>query len=78
VAPDSYDNAWARPAGYAFSSVVDYAKFVQFLYSGNASVLADSERLAMQSPQVSTLDIGGAQATSKVTGSACSSNEDSR
>ena len=62
VAPDSYDNAWARPAGYAFSSVVDYAKFVQFLYSGNASVLADSERLAMQSPQVSTLDIGGAQA----------------
>jgi CubicO group peptidase (beta-lactamase class C family) len=62
VRPDSYDNAWARPCGYAFSSVVDYAKFVQFLYAGNASVLADSEREAMQSPQVNTLDIGGVEA----------------
>ncbi len=59
---DRWVAAWARPCGYAFSSVVDYAKFVQFLYAGNASVLADSERAAMQSPQVNTLDIGGVEA----------------
>ncbi len=62
VSPDSYDNAWARPCGFAFSSVVDYAKFIQFLYAGNASVLADSERTEMQSPQVKMLDAGGVEA----------------
>ncbi len=62
VTPDAYDNAWMRPAGYAFSSVLDYARFVQFLYAGNASVLADDEREAMQTPQVDMLDIGGPQA----------------
>ena len=62
VAPDSYDNAWLRPAGYAFSSVLDYAKFVQFLYAGNPAVLADSEREMMQTPQVDTLDVGGVEA----------------
>ena len=35
-----YDNGWARPAGYAFSSVLDYARFVQFLNAGQPSVLA--------------------------------------
>jgi CubicO group peptidase (beta-lactamase class C family) len=58
VAPDAYDNAWLRPAGYAFSSVVDFAKFVQFLYAGNASVLTDADRAAMQTPQVDTRDYG--------------------
>ena len=62
VTPDAYDNAWLRPAGLAFSSVLDYAKFVQFLYAGNASVLADTERETMQTPQVNMLDIGGVQA----------------
>jgi CubicO group peptidase (beta-lactamase class C family) len=62
VAPDSYDNAWARPAGYAFSSVGDYAKFVQFLYAGNPAVLADEEREEMLSPQVDMLSPGGTQA----------------
>ena len=62
VAPDAYDNAWFRPAGYAFSSAVDYAKFVQFLYAGNASVLSDSERQAMQTAQVNMLDLGGVEA----------------
>ena len=62
VTPDAYDNAWLRPAGYAFSSVLDYAKFVQFLYAGNATVLPDGERDAMQTPQVNMLDIGGASA----------------
>ena len=65
VRPDSYDNAWARPAGFAFSSVVDYAKFVQFLYAGNASVLADPQREAMQSAQVNMLDPGGVEADIK-------------
>jgi CubicO group peptidase (beta-lactamase class C family) len=62
VKPDSYDNAWLRPAGGAFSSVLDYAKFVQFLYAGNAAVLADAERTMMETPQVPMLDIGGAKA----------------
>ncbi|HLK90378.1 MAG TPA: serine hydrolase domain-containing protein [Polyangia bacterium] len=62
VTPDAYDNAWLRPAGYAFSSVLDYAKFVQFLYAGNAAVLADGTRAMMETPQVDMLDIGGAQA----------------
>ncbi len=62
VTPDAYDNAWLRPAGYAFSSVLDYAKFVQFLYAGNAAVLADATRDMMETPQVDMLDIGGAAA----------------
>lgn len=62
VRPDSYDNAWFRPAGYAFSSVLDYAKFLQFLYAGNTSVLSDPVRETMQTPQVNMLDIGGVQA----------------
>jgi CubicO group peptidase (beta-lactamase class C family) len=62
VRPDSYDNSWARPAGFAFSSVVDYAKFVQFLAAGNGTVLADPQREAMQSPQVNMLDPGGVEA----------------
>jgi CubicO group peptidase (beta-lactamase class C family) len=58
VAPDDYDNAWARPAGYAFSSVLDYAKFVQFLYAGNTQVLSDASRVTMQTQQITTREIG--------------------
>jgi CubicO group peptidase (beta-lactamase class C family) len=58
VKPDSYDNAWGRPAGYAFTSVLDYARFVQFLLQGNPSVLADAQRLAMETAQVSTQELG--------------------
>lgn len=58
VAPDSYDNAWARPAGYAFSSVLDYARFVQFLYAGDAKVLPDAQRQEMEKAQVSVLSAG--------------------
>ena len=50
--PDSYDNVWGRPAGFAWSSVVDMAHFVRFLMEGDASVLGDSWRQAMQSPQI--------------------------
>ena len=60
VKPDSYDNAWLRPAGYAFSSVLDYAKFIQFLYAGNASVLVGQLcARRCRPPQVNMLDIGG-------------------
>ncbi|HSK02420.1 MAG TPA: serine hydrolase domain-containing protein, partial [Kofleriaceae bacterium] len=53
-APTVYDNAWARPAGYAFSTVHDLARFVQFLRAGDPAVLSDDQRLAMQRPQRST------------------------
>jgi CubicO group peptidase (beta-lactamase class C family) len=52
--PDAYENAWARPAGFAFSSVLDLAEFVLFLRNGNAEVLGDAEREAMQQPQIDT------------------------
>lgn len=58
VRPDSYDNAWGRPAGYAFTSVLDYARFVQFLLQGGPSVLADPQRQAMETAQVSTQELG--------------------
>ena len=54
VTPSSYDNAWARPAGYAFSSVLDYARFVQFLDAGAPAVLADAQRKQLLGKQVST------------------------
>jgi CubicO group peptidase (beta-lactamase class C family) len=52
VVPESYDNAWGRPAGYAFSSVHDLARFVTFLRGGDAAVLPDDVRLAMQTVQI--------------------------
>ncbi|HEY2515241.1 MAG TPA: serine hydrolase [Polyangiaceae bacterium] len=58
VAPTDYDCAAYRPYGYAFSSVNDYAKFVQMLLAGNPKVLSDASRLAMESPQVQTRDLG--------------------
>ena len=56
VRVDAYDNAWGRPAGYAFSSVLDYARFLQFLYAGDTGVLSDAQRKAMQGPEVVTLE----------------------
>ncbi len=52
--PDSYDNGWARPAGFAFSSVLDMAEFVKFLRAGNTGVLADDLRTQMFAEQVDT------------------------
>lgn len=53
VPPDAYDNPWARPAGYAFSSVIDLARFAQLLIAG-AAVLPDAARQAMVDPQINT------------------------
>ena len=58
VTPDAYDCGWFRPAGFEFTSAVDYAKFVQFLYAGNTAVLSDASWRAMQAPQVDTFTFG--------------------
>lgn len=58
VGPESYDNPWARPAGYAWSSVLDLARFARFLLAGDPAVLADPQRVAMQSAQRSTQQAG--------------------
>jgi len=55
VHPDTYENAWARPAGYASSSVLDLAKFVGFLEDGATAVLPDSLRAEMQSEVMDTV-----------------------
>jgi CubicO group peptidase (beta-lactamase class C family) len=54
VEPNSYDNGWARPAGLAFSNVLDLVKVVKFLRAGLPDVLTDEWRAAMQKPQVDT------------------------
>jgi CubicO group peptidase (beta-lactamase class C family) len=57
--PSSYDNAWARPAGYAWSSVMDEAKFASFLLDGNTAVLSDARRAEMQSDVIDTQEFVG-------------------
>lgn len=58
VSPSSYDNGWGRPAGYAFSSVVDFAKFVRFLHAGDDAVLPAAQRVELTKPQIDTLQYG--------------------
>ncbi|MFC1761040.1 serine hydrolase domain-containing protein [Planctomycetota bacterium] len=52
VEPNTYDNGWARPAGYAFSSVLDLAEMVKFMRNGHPDVLSEALHAAMQAPQV--------------------------
>jgi len=52
VDPNSYDNGWGRPAGLAFSNVLDLAQVVKFLRAGQPDVLTDEMRIAMQEPQM--------------------------
>jgi CubicO group peptidase (beta-lactamase class C family) len=54
VEPNSYDNGWGRPAGLAFSNVLDLAQVVKFLRAGRTDVLSDELRVAMQEPQMDT------------------------
>ena len=54
ITPDTYDNPWARPAGFAWSNVEDLARFAEFLMNGNGDVLPSGLHSAMQSPQVNT------------------------
>ncbi len=60
VTPDAYDNPWARPAGHAWSSVLDLAKPAAFLVHGNDAVLASDQRDAMLSAQANTHLLGNA------------------
>ncbi|MFT5685132.1 MAG: CubicO group peptidase (beta-lactamase class C family) [Myxococcota bacterium] len=50
--PDSYDNAWARPAGYAWTSAEELARFAVFLMNGDDTVLSDALRGEMMSEQI--------------------------
>jgi len=59
VRPGSYDNPWGRPAGYAWSSVLDMAKLATFLVHGDDQVLARDLATAMTSPQVPMPETGG-------------------
>ncbi len=59
VRPEAYDNAWGRPAGYAWSSVLDMAKLATFLVHGNDQVLGRDLATAMTSPQVSMPQTAG-------------------
>jgi CubicO group peptidase (beta-lactamase class C family) len=59
VRPDTYDNPWGRPAGYAWSSVLDMAKLVTFLVHGDEQVLGRELAAAMTSAQVSMPETGG-------------------
>jgi CubicO group peptidase (beta-lactamase class C family) len=51
IEPDAYENAWMRPAGWAWSSVWDLSRFVQFLMDGDTAVLSDATRAEIGSPQ---------------------------
>jgi CubicO group peptidase (beta-lactamase class C family) len=59
VHPDTYDNPWGRPAGYAWSSVLDMAKLAAFLVHGDERVLGGDLAAAMTSPQVPMRETGG-------------------
>ena len=50
--PESYDSAVGRPAGFAWSSVLDLLSFADFLMDGDPTVLSDELRLTMASEQV--------------------------
>jgi CubicO group peptidase (beta-lactamase class C family) len=52
VEPNSYDNGWGRPAGLAFSNVLDLAQIVKFLRAEQPDILTNQLRMAMQKPQV--------------------------
>jgi CubicO group peptidase (beta-lactamase class C family) len=55
VAPGAYDNAISRPAGFAWTSVEDLARYSKFLLEGNTDVLSRRNWRAMQTRQVNTL-----------------------
>ncbi len=61
ITPESYDNSWAAPAGFIWSSVMDISLWGQFLLNGNSEILSDNLRQEMLSPIVSTRAIGSLQ-----------------
>lgn len=59
IEPGEYDNPWARPAGYAWSSVEDLARFAAFLADGDPEVLSDGLRAEMTARHVDMRSIPG-------------------
>jgi CubicO group peptidase (beta-lactamase class C family) len=57
LAPDAYENTWARPAGFAFSNVLDWTRLMQFLMRGDPDVLREASRREVVSAQISTQSI---------------------
>lgn len=53
----AYDNGWARPAGFAWSSARDLANLVAFLQHGDDDVLPRSAHTELLRPQVDTLAV---------------------
>ena len=51
---DAYDDAWSRPAGWAWSSAPDLVTLGDFLLDGNDDVLPAALHGQMVSPQVAT------------------------
>lgn len=58
VRPASYDNAWGRPAGYAWSSVGDLLGFADFLMHGDPAVAGNSLRGEIANPHISMQTLG--------------------
>ena len=58
IAPDSYDNAAARPAGYLWSNVIDVASLGMLFLNRSDTLLSTSGMEAMLSPQISTNVLG--------------------
>jgi CubicO group peptidase (beta-lactamase class C family) len=56
IAPDSYDNGWAAPAGYVTTSVLDLALFAQFLLHGNPDVLSPAAHAQLMAKHVNTYE----------------------
>lgn len=56
VEPDSYDDAFSRPAGFAWSSVGDLVTFAEFALHGNAEVMTEETSALLMSEQVTTLE----------------------
>lgn len=59
IGPRAYDNAWAAPAGYAWSTAEDLAGYARFLMDGDDAVLADADRLDAMSSHVDTHNLPG-------------------
>jgi len=49
-----YDNGWARPAGFAWSSAEDLGRLARFLARGDEAVLTASSHTRLMTPEVDT------------------------
>ena len=58
-APNDYDNSILRPAGFAWTTVDDLAKYLLFLIHGNREVLSPRLWRTMQTQQVDTQELLG-------------------